>query len=54
VFSTEYPSPAMGFYWLPLAPLFILLVALYIDWDIRHMSNDIEHLEKLKYEYKKV
>lgn len=54
VFAQYTPCPGAGFWWLPFAGLCILLVALYVDRDLRRLHKDIESLEKLKYNFKKV
>ncbi len=46
--------PGIGFWWLPITALFILAVALYVDTDLRRLTRDIDVLEMLKYQYKKV
>lgn len=54
VFAQEAPIPGISVWWLPLTPLFIVLAALYVDYDLRRLDSDINHLEQLKYQYKKV
>lgn len=54
VFAHYTPFPSVGYWWLPLAGLGILLVALYVDKDLGRLQKDIESLEKLRYNYKKV
>lgn len=46
--------PSMGFWWLPLTPLFIISTGIYIDYDLIRLDHDINHLEQLKYDFKKV
>lgn len=41
-------------YWLPLSPLILYSLVLYIDKDIANITQDLENLETLKYEFKKV
>jgi hypothetical protein len=50
----ETPLPPMGYWWLPLVSLFVVGVSLYVDGDLRKLLGDIDNLEKLKYDYKKV
>lgn len=54
IFYQYTPFPAIGFWWLPITALFILAVSLYVDTDLRKLTRDIDLLEKMKYEYKKV
>lgn len=54
MFAQEAPIPGISVWWLPLTPLFIVLAALYVDYDLRRLDSDINHLEQLKYQYKKV
>ena len=41
-------------YWLPTLPSAIFAFVFYIDSDIKNLSRDVNQLENLKYEFKKV
>jgi hypothetical protein len=40
-------------YWLPVLPILSLIVAWYFDKDYNELFHDIQHLDTLKYDYKK-
>jgi hypothetical protein len=40
--------------WLPLLPASLYVFVVYIDADIKNLSREVEQLEHLKYEFKKV
>ena len=46
-------APA-ALWWLPGGCALSFLVALYVDRDIASLLSDVEKLEGLKYDYKKV
>merc|ERR1712146_315489 len=50
----ETLRPSLVYWWLPLSPAFLLSFSLYVDNDMRKLVEDVNYLEKLKYEYKKV
>ncbi|GAB5030904.1 Hypothetical protein NocV09_00401790 [Nannochloropsis oceanica] len=54
VFYQYTPYPAIGFWWLPVTALFVLAVSLHVDRDLRRLTKEIDLLDKLKYDYKKV
>lgn len=54
VFGKHHPRPHWSFWWLPAAGLLTLLLALYLDAEIKRMDREIGSLEKLKYNYKTI
>ena len=50
----ETLRPSLVYWWLPLSPIFLLCFSLYVDKDLRKLVEDVNYLEKLKYEHKKV
>ncbi len=54
MFAQYTPYPGVGFWWLPFTGVFIVLLSLYVDGDIRRLEKEIERLEKMKYPFKKV
>lgn len=51
-FAHSVTNPIM--YWLPLINIAGFLLVVYIDYDTKKTIEEVDNLEKMKYEYKKV
>lgn len=54
VFGRQDARPHWSAWWLPCAGVGMLLLAYFLDAEVRRMERDIGGLEKLKYNYKTI